>query len=519
MNKKETLKLNQKLNEYEILNECNTEISLPYTANNGDINIKLTFSDGANINSSLKDTNRIRGVNTGYWTDTQYSNFTDHKIENVVLDNKKCLKGIYNSNGSLTSGYHTIISNNSDGATYDHTHKYFVYVEVFVESILNTNTKIIDGMNTVDTSYLSTMVKLNQQLNLNNNTSWQTLAVIGSPADYNTNQISLKIQNDGVIYIANPVFVDLTLNELETKTFDELKTMAQNGDFSDNENADMFSAVINNGSNSIAIEPFANETITKTLTVANGNTLTISRNGGYSIANASAFIKATDIPKVQDCQLVINTRFRGATVVFEGDSITDSDFSESYGGKSWADYLAYKLQFGVVVNPSLGGSTISNTHVNEGGQVVTRIANTNYPSDTKLFFLFAGTNDWNNNVALGTVDSTDSSTILGALNNCIDTIQTKLPEATIVVMTPMHRSGTRTATRTAGTMMDVANGYEAVCERWGVDCVNTLKTFGINAYNSNVATKYYIETDGQLHPLPDGHKRIAIRMAGIISTI
>lgn len=517
MNKKETLKLNQKLDEYEILNECNTEISLPYTANNGDINVKLTFSNG--VNNSLKGINRIGGVNTEHWTDVQYSNFTDHSIENVVLNNKDCLKSIYNSNGDYTSGYHVITSKNSDGVVYNHTHKYFIYLEVFVESVLGANTKIIDSMNTVDTSYLNTMVKLNSQLNINNHTTWQTLAVVGSPADYNTNQINLRIQNDGVIYIANPVFIDLTLNELETKTFDELKTMAQNGDFNDSGNTDMFSAIINNGSKSIVIEPFVNKTITKTLTVTNGSTLTISRNGGYSTANVSTFIKGTDIPKVQDCQLVINTRFRGATVVFEGDSITDSDFSESYGGKSWADYLSSKLQFGTVVNPSLGGSTISNTHANEGGQVVTRITNTNYPSDTKLFFLFAGTNDWNNNVALGTTDSTDSSTILGALNNCIDAIQTKLPEATIVVMTPMHRSGTRTATRTAGTMMDVAKGYEAVCERWGVDCVNTLKTFGINAYNSNVATKYYIETEGQLHPLPDGHKRIAVRMAGIISTI
>ena len=132
----------------------------------------------------------------------------------------------------------------------------------------------------------------------------------------------------------------------------------------------------------------------------------------------------------------------------------------------------------------------------------------------------AGTNDWNGNVALGDIDSTDTSTILGALNTIIDHLQTNYPDATIVIMTPMHRSGMRTATRTAGTLSDVAKAYEEVCMNWGVNCINTLKEFGMNAYNTTVANKFYVEQDSDwLHPNPAGHKRIAIRMAGYISTL
>lgn len=128
-------------------------------------------------------------------------------------------------------------------------------------------------------------------------------------------------------------------------------------------------------------------------------------------------------------------------------------------GLSWADYLTDICMFGDIVNQSVGGATISTYNtVSDAGSVVKRIMSTNYPSDTKLFFVFAGTNDWNSDVALGEYDSTDTSTILGALNVIIDTIQTKLPECTIVVMTPMHRSG---------MLSDVAKAYEAVCERWG----------------------------------------------------
>ena len=133
-----------------------------------------------------------------------------------------------------------------------------------------------------------------------------------------------------------------------------------------------------------------------------------------------------------------------------------------------------------------------------------------------MVFVFAGTNDWNSNVPLGDIDSTDESTILGALNVIIDTLQTKCVNATIVVMTPMHRSGTRTATRESGTMMELAKAYEEVCERWGVDCINTLKTFGINAYNT---TNQELYLPDKLHPSVEGHKRIANRMIGIISTI
>ena len=226
----------------------------------------------------------------------------------------------------------------------------------------------------------------------------------------------------------------------------------------------------------------------------------------------------TNQDNVEDIDIKISTRFAGKKVVFEGDSITDSDYNPAYNGKSWADYLANKLKMTIASNMALGGSSIST--YNSAGSVVTRITSNSYPSDTKLFCIMAGTNDWNSNVALGDIGSTDTSTILGALNTIIDHLQTNYPDATIVIMTPMHRSGMRTATRTAGTLSDVAEAYEKVCMNWGVNCINTLKEFGMNAYNTTVANKFYVEQNSDwLHPNPAGHKRIAIRMAGYISTL
>lgn len=53
----------------------------------------------------------------------------------------------------------------------------------------------------------------------------------------------------------------------------------------------------------------------------------------------------------------------------------------------------------------------------------------------------------------------------------------------------------------------------------GVDCVNTLKTFGMNAYNDAIKMKYFAEQDYPLHPSPAGHKRIAQRMAGYVNQL
>ena len=494
------------------------EIPLPFTPSK-DTDVKLTFSPG-----EVKKYNcEINSIDTSDWTDETYSG-DNHSIENVQEDGLNCLKATF----SDAEGYHVMKIQGTN--KFDSTHKYLIYLKVKIGSKLAGTEKpdFISGMTSFPESWNSENIAAKNidpsyQINRTNTTTFQELMAIGTIPDYNKNTCNLRIFNDGIIYVAKAYYIDLTLNELETKTWNELKTMCQDGSFDANGGGTaLFSATIVNDTENTNIEAFESGENVQYVTVQGGKTLSVVKNGDYPLANVIAQIKDTDSTgiELEDYQYVLNTRFKGKKAVFEGDSITDSDFATEYNGKSWADYLKIKLKLGDTINNSVGGSTIStNNTATLNGSVVTRISETNYPVDVKLFIIFAGTNDWNNNVALGDVDSTDSSTILGALNNCIDNAQTKCPDATIVVIAPMHRSGMRTVERTAGKLEAVAEGYKKVCRNWGVNFFDSLENFGMNAYNSTIAAKYYIETDGQLHPNPAGHKRIAVRMAGYISTL
>ena len=485
-----------------------TEISLPYTANS-DTDVELTFSP----KNSVSYTNLAPdGNDISQYVITNAGNPTT--TAEIINDDEKgsCL----HYKNSASSGYNQIrlFSENQ----WDSTHYYYAsfWVKMITQStnypsypIFAAGTNIMAGDSDFDHT---------------NTTSWQRVSCIVQPADYLKTGIGFNINADGEFYFKPIIVLDMDGLGYDISSDDKVTTNG-NAYISDLDKKvlqanNLFSCIVNNGSNAENIEVFTTGNKIYHITVANGNTLSISKRDGYAMPTVTAKVKSGSnaTQNIEDVDIKITTRFAGKKVVFEGDSITDSDYNPAYNGKSWADYLANKLKMTIASNMALGGSSIST--YNSAGSVVTRITSNSYPSDTKLFCIMAGTNDWNSNVALGDIDSTDTSTILGALNAIIDHLQTNYPDATIVIMTPMHRSGMRTATRTAGTLSDVAEAYEKVCMNWGVNCINTLKEFGMNAYNTTVANKFYVEQNSDwLHPNPAGHKRIAIRMAGYISTL
>jgi lysophospholipase L1-like esterase len=474
--------------------DFDTEISLPFTALSN-AEVQLTFSPNEIVTYDLEvgDLNTVDG-----WTVTCS---VENTFEAVEYKGKKC---VHFSKDTTSTQYGTIATVNPNERKLNKSHKYYSRIDLcLISDGGNPNYPKVYGANALS------------DIDLTKLDTWQSFSAISSPTN-DVNMANLRAILDGEAYFTG-ILVDLTLNSLETKSLEELNAMYENEEFTNNNMG--FSCIVRNGNISTTITPFTLFGETKVFNVSMGSTLSIVKNEGYNLPNVVAKIKSTNSNiEIEDVDFIINTRFRGKKAVFEGDSITDNDYLPAYNNKSWASYLQEKLKLGDCYNGAVGGSSIST--YNSSGSVVNRIKSTNYPIDTKLFIVFAGTNDWNANVELGTVDSIDETTILGALNVLIDTIQTKCPDATIVIMSPMQRSGSRTAVRTAGTLMDVAKGYEEVCMNWGVNYINTLKEFGFNAYNKTVANKYYCEQNSnELHPNPAGHKRIAVRMAGFISTL
>ena len=478
-----------------ISTDFDTEITLPFTPLSN-TEVQLTFSPSEIVTYDLEvvNLNSIDGWTVAYTGENTF--------ETTEYKGKKC---VHFRKDATTVQYATISSINPNERKLDQSHKYYSRIDFcLISDGANPNYPKVYGASSFDTQI--DLAKLNE---------WQSFSGIQTPTN-STNIANLRAMLDGEAYFTG-VLIDLTLNSMETKTLEELNSMYENGEFSNNNME--FSCIVQNGNISTTITPFTVFGETKVFNVSANSTLSIVKNRDYNLSNVVAKIKSTNSNiDIEDVDFIINTRFRGKKAVFEGDSITDNDYLPSYNNKSWATYLQEKLKLGTCYNGAVGGSSIST--YNSSGSVVNRIKSTNYPIDTKLFIVFAGTNDWNANVELGTVDSTDEATILGALNVIIDTIQTKCPDSTIVIMTPMQRSGTRTATRASGTLMDIAKAYEEVCMNWGVNYINTLKEFGFNAYNKTVANKYYCEQNSnELHPNPAGHKRIAVRMAGFISTL
>ena len=478
----------------EVDESYDLEVNLPFTPTS-DTKVQLEISDGV-AESYNSETNSNINL-TDSWT-VSTSNVEEYVFEATSYLGKNCL---HFSKDTSTTGYCTIKSDNPNGRLLDKTHKYYSRFDFcLIADGANDNYPNLYGAKSFSASIDTS--KLNQ---------WQTFSEIQTPTN-NTNEANLRAMVDGECYFTG-ILIDLTLNNIETKTLEQLDEMYENGEFNVQLNP-QFSCIINNGSVTKTIQPFNSNTITEVVTVSAGNTLKITKNGSYPLANVIAKVNSsTSDVEIEDVDFILNTRFRGKKAVFEGDSITDPSFASYYNGKTWANYVINKLKIGDYLIPAKGGASISTFNITNS--VVNRVQETNYPNGVKLFCVFAGTNDWGENVALGTKDSEDISTVLGALNTIIKTIQTKCPDADIVIISPIHRYGD-TAIHNEYNLYDVAKGYQEVCEKYGVTFVNGLSNFGIRNYGS--IEENYLLKDG-LHPTEAGQKRIGTRIAGIISTL
>jgi lysophospholipase L1-like esterase len=498
--------------------DYDTEISLPFTASK-DTDVKVVFSKGDEI-SNPSYTNEVSGNTPNDFDVQKYGSPTDYTLENVTEDGINCLKFQY------TGGvhYYRLYSKQDTSKKYG-SDIYFVYMKIKLVgdadatylpqamTHISYNTTSIQGFNGVS--------QLEDQLK--NITDWQELCIAGKVAQ-NDNYMNLKpyigfSQITGTVYIARMCLVNLTTQGLESKTKDELLEMARSGRFDNGGSTSTteFSCTVTNGSVTEDITPFTDTGVTKYYTVSNGNTFSVSKRTEYGMPSIQVFIKSSTATEIEDSDIKINTRFKGKKVIFEGDSITDYDYLEGYNNKSWANYLTTILGMNLVSNGAVGGSLLTHSNEADGYSVQQRIANITYDSNTKLFLIHAGTNDWGQAKTLGEIDSTDISTICGALNNIIDKVQTNCPKATIVIISPIHRQsdhGGFLNNSANYSLYDVAIAYEKICKRWGVKFINGLE-IGLNALNSNnLATNYL---DG-LHPTPIGHKIMAVEFARKIAT-
>lgn len=187
----------------------------------------------------------------------------------------------------------------------------------------------------------------------------------------------------------------------------------------------------------------------------------------------------SDTAKYADVAGKIENKWEGKTYVSYGDSNTEN------GG--WQDHLVNNLGL-VHINKGRGGTNASGTDTLAGWQDA-RIDS--FPLVVDIVTIMFGTNDWSNVYPIGT-DNGDTTTFMGAYGVIVKKIQTKYPNARLVLVSPPFRTNSLWTAESpvipfdTGDDKDMKKYIEAVeyiAFKYGCKFVNAWADMGINEFN------------------------------------
>ena len=211
-------------------------------------------------------------------------------------------------------------------------------------------------------------------------------------------------------------------------------------------------------------------------------------------------------------------KLENITANFLGDSITEG-CGTSGPDKVFHSLIAKKYGMKAARNYGIGGTRIAHQ--------LTPSANARWDlsfcdrfstmeDDAELVVVFGGTNDFGHGDApIGTPDDRDPSTFYGGCHFLMKGLIEKYPEATIVVMTPLHRSGEERV-RGEGEKVYLKRYVEIikeVAEFYSLPVLDLWAMSGIQPKVDVIKQKYC--PDG-LHPNDAGHEKMAERIASFL---
>ncbi len=218
-------------------------------------------------------------------------------------------------------------------------------------------------------------------------------------------------------------------------------------------------------------------------------------------------------------------KLEGLKINFLGDSITEGCGTSSVENVFWN---VIKREYGISETRGYGisGTRIAKKRVPSENprydlDYVTRYKDMD--DDADVVVVFGGTNDYGHGDApLGEMSDRDPYTFYGACHILFEGLINKYPEATILIMTPLHRLAEDNPN--GSTSIDSQeNGIAPLCEFVGVIkevaayySLPLLDLWSVSGIQPNVpAIREKYCPDG-LHPNDDGHRLIASRLAGFL---
>lgn len=143
--------------------------------------------------------------------------------------------------------------------------------------------------------------------------------------------------------------------------------------------------------------------------------------------------------------------------------------------------------------------------------------------DADVVVVFGGTNDFGHGDALfGDVSSREETTFCGALHKLMRDLIERYPEAQLVFMTPLHRSGENElgynefGVRREHRLEDYVNAIQTIAAYYGIPVLDLFRTSGLQPEVPILKDRYM--PDG-LHPNDAGHEKIADKLIGLLITL
>lgn len=202
------------------------------------------------------------------------------------------------------------------------------------------------------------------------------------------------------------------------------------------------------------------------------------------------------------------SKIDGLTWNAYGDSITDNFRSDNYVA------LISKSHGAIPRNYGLSGRTIASRPAQDPQYppAVTDYVNMNNNAD--IITIFCGTNDYGNQLELGTINSTVKTEFYGALNILALGLIEKFPGKKIAFITPMQRRGPSLAV----PLSTYANAVKEIGTKYGIPVLDLYNNCGLYPSSDLINNTYFSNQDG-LHPNPEGYKVFAPRIATFLESL
>ena len=146
-------------------------------------------------------------------------------------------------------------------------------------------------------------------------------------------------------------------------------------------------------------------------------------------------------------------------------------------------------------------------------------------ADVDLILLEGGTNDFGSNIPIGTIDSTDCGTLMGATNLIVEKLLKDYPNATVVFVTSWHLSGYKTINGasvafldyTANSMKQLYQAHYASNPRVAIVDAGNPAVTGVNMEDASFRATYSIASGDKCHLNVEGMKIMESVMPKILA--